>query len=417
MTAARILVVDDEPDVEALVAQRFRRQVRSGELDFRFARDGQQALDMLDAGAEVDVVLADINMPRMDGLTLLQRLGELSLDLKTVIVSAYGDMRNIRTAMNRGAFDFVTKPIEFDDLEATLMRTLQHLAMLRRLREEKLTAERAAAALSRYFSPNMVETLSRQPDCLVPHGDWREATFLFTDLADFTPLAETLGPDALVGLLNGYLEGLTEVVFAHGGTVMKIVGDAVQAIFGAPVTDPEHAARAVACALAIDRFAQAFREEQRQRGVALGVTRIGINSGEAVIGNFGGAHYFDYTAFGDAVNTAARLERANKLIGTRICVSESVVAMATGFVGRPIGTLLLRGKTRPLKCYEPFGAATEMPTRYGEAFALLEAGDPRSRQAFAALVGEIDDDPLALFHLTRLLRGEAGSQIALEDAG
>jgi adenylate cyclase len=417
VTAARILVVDDETDVEALVTQRFRRRIRAGELDFRFARDGQQALEMLATCPEVDVVLADINMPRMDGLTLLQRIEELSLDVKTVIVSAYGDMRNIRTAMNRGAFDFVTKPIEFDDLEATLGRTLRHLAMLRRLREEKWAAEKAATALSRYFSPNMVETLSRQPDCLAPHGEWREASFLFTDLADFTPLTETLSPDALVELLNAYLEGMTEVVFAHGGTVMKIIGDAVQAIFGAPVSDPDHAERAVACALAIDRFAQAFREEQGRRGIPLGVTRIGVNSGEAVIGNFGGAHYFDYTAFGDAVNVAARLERANKTIGTRICVGEAVMARVPGFVGRPIGSLLLKGKTSTLKCYEPLDSRlAQMPVGYREAFALLETGDPRSRQAFAALVGEADDDPLALFHLARLLRGEAGCEIALVEA-
>jgi adenylate cyclase len=413
MTANRILVVDDEPDVEALVTQRFRRRVRAGELEFRFAGDGQQALDMLTADS-VDIVLADINMPRMDGLTLLQRLDELALDLKTVIVSAYGDMRNIRTAMNRGAFDFVTKPIEFGDLEATLTRTLEHLAMLRRLRNDKLAAERATAALSRYFSPNMVETLSRQPDCLTPHGEWREATFLFTDLADFTPLAETLAPEKLVALLNGYLEGLTEVVFAHGGTVMKINGDAVQAIFGAPVAGPDHATQAVACALAIDGFAQSFRQAQRDAGIPLGSTRIGINSGEAVIGNFGGAHYFDYTAFGDAVNVAARLERANKVIGTRICASESVVARIPGFVGRPVGKLLLRGKTQPLGCFEPIAPGEAGTTsKYAAAFALLEAGSPKSRRAFAALVGEADEDPLALFHLGRLLRGEAGCEIAI----
>jgi len=108
----RILVVDDEPDVEVLVTQKFRRQVKKGEMDFLFARDGQHALEVLDGEADIDMVLSDINMPRMDGLTLLDRLNELHRDLKTVIVSAYGDMGNIRTAMNRGAFDFVTKPIE-----------------------------------------------------------------------------------------------------------------------------------------------------------------------------------------------------------------------------------------------------------------------------------------------------------------
>jgi adenylate cyclase len=106
---ARILVVDDEPDVEALVLQKFRRQVRKGEFEFVFAHDGQHALEVLNEEPDVVMVLSDINMPRMDGLTLLDRLTELHDDLKTVIVSAYGDMENIRTAMNRGAFDFVTQ--------------------------------------------------------------------------------------------------------------------------------------------------------------------------------------------------------------------------------------------------------------------------------------------------------------------
>lgn len=417
MTAARILVVDDESDVAALVTQHFRRRVRAGELEFRFARDGQEALETLSADPAFDIVLSDINMPRMDGLTLLDRLGALDLDAKTVIVSAYGDLRNIRTAMNRGAFDFVTKPIEFQDLETTLAKTLEHQVLMRRLRAEKVAAERAAATLARYFSPGVVEALRAQPNCLTPHGEWREASFLFTDLAGFTPLAEALAPDALVSLLNAYLEGLTEIVFAEGGTVMKIIGDAVQAIFGAPVEDPAHADRAVACALAIDRFARGFEAEQRARGIALGATRIGVNTGNAVIGNFGGGRFFDYTAFGDAVNVAARLEGANKITGTRICVSETTVARAATFGGRPIGSLLLRGKSRSLRCYEPLGANgpdRAAATRYAEAFALLEAGDARARQAFAALVGADDSDPLSLFHLGRLLGGCTGSEISLD---
>lgn len=416
MSAARILVVDDEADVEALLSQQFRKRVRAGELEFRFARDGQEALDVLAADPCFDVVLSDINMPRMDGLTLLARLPELALEAKTVIVSAYGDMRNIRTAMNRGAFDFVTKPIEFQDLEATIEKTLEHLKLMRRLQNEKVVAERAAAMLARYFSPGVVEALRAQPDCLTPRGEWREATFLFTDLADFTSLAEALDPTDLVELLNAYLEGVTEVVFAHGGTVMKIVGDSVQAIFGAPVADPEHAGTAVACALAIDRFASVFRADRLAAGIPLGVTRIGINTGHAVIGNFGGSRFFDYTAFGDAVNVAARLERANKTTGTRICVGETVVERTSAFTGRPIGSLLLRGKSRPLKCYEPVDPEHRSASvaRYAAAYALLEAGDAKARQAFAALVGEDDSDPLALFHLGRLLGGQTGSEITLE---
>ena len=114
---ARILVVDDEPDLEALVLQKFRRQIREGTMSFLFARDGVEALAALKANADVDLVITDINMPRMDGLLLLQKLQEGEKRVSAIIVSAYGDMANIRTAMNRGAFDFVTKPIDFGDLE------------------------------------------------------------------------------------------------------------------------------------------------------------------------------------------------------------------------------------------------------------------------------------------------------------
>jgi len=413
----RILVVDDEPDVETLVTQKFRRQVRKGELDFLFARDGQHALEVLSDHADIDMVLSDINMPRMDGLTLLDRVKELHQDLMTVIVSAYGDMGNIRIAMNRGAFDFVTKPIEFADLEATIAKTLEHLRWLRELKEEKARAEQAQATLSRYFSPNIVETLAQNPNCLTPGCERREATFLFTDLADFTPLVENSNSDMIVDLLNAYVDGVAGVIFDHGGTVMKIVGDAVHAIFGAPMDDPEHATHAVACALAIDAFATRFQAEQNAAGISLNATRIGVNSGPAIIGNFGGKHFFDYTAYGDAVNIAARLEQANKIIGTRICVGEETVRQVVpAFLGRPVGRLTLKGKERALGCFEPQteeDANTPATLAYVEAYALLEADDPKARQAFAAVIGQHGENPLTMFHLSRLLEGKTGTEIDL----
>ncbi len=204
---ATILVVDDEPDLETLVQQRFRRQIRGGEFDFRFARDGVEALDMLTNGTDVDMVLSDINMPRMDGLTLLQKIQESDDPLSTVIVSAYGDMANIRTAMNRGAFDFVTKPIDFADLEATIKKTLAHIERLREARRRQAAAERAHALLSRYFSPNLAERLASDPDAVDLGGQRREITSLFTDIAEFTSLVETLDPEIIAPLLNDYLGG------------------------------------------------------------------------------------------------------------------------------------------------------------------------------------------------------------------
>ena len=124
----KILVVDDEPDLEPLMLQRMRRDIRKRRYQFVFAGNGLEALERLEQDPTIDMVLSDINMPRMDGLALLSQIAKVAPNLRSVIISAYGDMKNIRTAMNRGAFDFVTKPIDFDDLRVTIDRTLKHLA-------------------------------------------------------------------------------------------------------------------------------------------------------------------------------------------------------------------------------------------------------------------------------------------------
>ncbi|MBL4906662.1 MAG: response regulator [Sneathiella sp.] len=410
----RILVVDDEPDVEALITQRFRHAIRKGELEFIFAHDGIEALEMLENDNDVEMVLSDINMPRMDGLTLLAKLNELHHELKTIIISAYGDMENIRTAMNCGAFDFVTKPIAFADLEATIQKTLVHLNEFKELQSQRNEAQLARAALSRYFSPNVVKSLTDGSDLLKPGGERQEATFLFTDLTGFTKLVEATPTDITIDLLNHYIDNVANIIFAHEGTVMKVVGDAIQAIFGAPVAQTDHAERAVVCALEVDNFAQKYSASWQKKGINLGATRIGINTGDAIIGNFGGNSFFDYTAYGDAVNVAARLETANKLLGTRICISQTVVDNIENFCGRPIGKLKLAGKSNTVTAYEPLNeqqASTPEVQAYREAHDLLAIGDLSARQAFAALVSKMPDDPLALFHLQRSLVGATDVEI------
>ena len=124
----KILVVDDEPDLEPLILQRMRRNIRSGRYSFVFAGNGIEALERLSNDPAIDMVISDINMPQMDGLTLLEQIPKVDPNVRSVIISAYGDMRNIRTAMNRGAFDFVTKPLDFEDLQITIDRTLSHMA-------------------------------------------------------------------------------------------------------------------------------------------------------------------------------------------------------------------------------------------------------------------------------------------------
>jgi len=414
---ARILVVDDEPDLETLIQQKFRHQIRDGVVSFLFARDGVDALTVLEANRDVDLVVTDINMPRMDGLSLLQKLQESDEKLSTIIVSAYGDIANIRIAMNRGAFDFLTKPIDFLDLETTIAKTIRHVEVLREARRRQAEAERAHASLSRYFSPNLAERLASDADAIDLSGQRREIATLFTDIASFTALVETLEPDVLGPLLNDYLTGMTDLVFAHDGTVAKIVGDALHVLFGAPGEQPDHAARAVACALALDEYAQAFRGRWQKKRIALGVTRIGVHAGPAIVGNFGGGRFFDYTAYGDTINIAARLEAANKQLGTRICVSAILAAKVKDFRGRPVGDLLLRGRSETLRAFEPLPAKQHddpSTKSYLEAFAKLEAGDPGAIAALAAHVGKYADDQLASFHLKRLLNGATGTQIAMD---
>jgi len=414
---ATILVVDDEPDLEALVLQKFRRQIRDGSVAFVFARDGIEALQSILDHPHVDVVVSDINMPRMDGLSLLQKLQESDDKKSTIIVSAYGDMSNIRTAMNRGAFDFLTKPIDFGDLEMTIAKTVRHVEMMRDTRRRQAEAERAHASLSRYFSPQIASRLASVGDNDGMEVHRRDVATIFTDITGFTSLVETAAPEVLGALLNEYVGGMTDVVFAHEGTVAKIIGDAIQILFNAPGDQPDYAARAITCAHDLDGWAQGFRGRWKEKGVNFGVTRIGVHAGPALVGNFGGGRFFDYTAYGDTINTASRLEAANKFLGTRICVSISVAKAAGTFKGRPVGDLMLRGRSEPLRAYEPLSASVfEAPTtrQYLEAFAKLESDDAAAMPSFAALVGQHADDALAGFHLRRLLNGGAGVRIQLE---
>ena len=273
-------------------------------------------------------------------------------------------------------------------------------------------------AFSSYMSPNLVEHLIENPGQLRLGGERRECTFLFTDLADFTSLVEQSDPEVIVSLLNEYLDGMVKIAFQHDGTLDKIVGDAVTIIFSAPVVQPDHAARGVACALAMDSFAQAYAEAKRKEGIGLGKTRIGVNSGPVIIGNFGGDTVFDYTAHGDAINTAARMESVNKHLGTRVCISGFTVAGCPDFIGRPVGTLVLKGKTKGIEAFEPLTRAeAESPAvaAYLAAFELLKREDPGANSAFAALAENYPDDPLAALHLKRLRSGENGTTIVMTE--
>jgi class 3 adenylate cyclase len=281
----------------------------------------------------------------------------------------------------------------------------------RRVRREKRFIRDAFA---RYVAPALVDELEADPGRLVLGGERREVTLLFSDIAGFTKLSEGMDAQALGRVLNDYFDGLCAIVIAHEGTIDKLIGDAVVAIFGAPVARADHAERAVACALEMDAFAERFRREQAALGVALGATRIGVHSGVATVGNFGGRDRFNYTALGDTVNTASRLEGANKALGTRICVSAATATRCPAMRFRPVADVIVKGKTEAVAVVEPVREADDDPG-YGAAYAALRDGSADALTLFERLASLAPDDGLVAVHLARLRAGSRGTRIVLEE--
>ena len=272
------------------------------------------------------------------------------------------------------------------------------------------------SAFGKYVSPAVVRDIVADPSHLRLGGERREVTCVFTDLEGFTNLSESLSPEQLAPLLNEYLDTMCNLFVDHGATIDKVIGDAVVGFFGAPSLQANQSGQAVALAFAIDEFSQAFREAQLNHGVKLGITRIGVHGGPAIVGNFGGERFFDYTAIGDTVNTAARLEGANKYLGTRICVSE-FVAKAAPQLFRPSGILTVKGRSTGIATYEPLksGAAeTIYLEAYRKAYAAMAGKSRAAATAFERLSREHPGDRLVAFHRRRLAEGQIGAQIVLE---
>ncbi len=268
-------------------------------------------------------------------------------------------------------------------------------------------------AFSRYVSPNRVDFLVNNPGQLELGGRRQECSFVFTDLENFTGLMEKMDPGAAVALLNAYLDRMVAIAFARGGTLDRIVGDAVAIMFSAPVPQADHRARAYHCALEMHAFASTYSAELNAKGTPFGKTRIGVHTGEVIVGNFGGSTMFDYRALGDPVNTAARLEGANKYLGTTVCVSEATLSGVDDAVARPIGRLVVKGKTQALQVHEPLTGARD--AAYDAAFEYLRQASPQALPAFEQLARERPQDGLVALHWERLRAGAVDDQIRLDD--
>jgi adenylate cyclase len=272
---------------------------------------------------------------------------------------------------------------------------------------------------SRYLSPKVVEFLVAHPERASLEAERRVMTYLFTDIADFTTFSEKMDSRELAELINEYLEGMTQVVQDQDGMVDKFIGDAVFAIFNVPVYDvPEHAERAVRCALAMDKFTEEFRKKQVEKGLGFGITRIGVLTGAAAIGNFGSQTRLSYTAQGDAVNAASRLEGLNKQFGTHICVAGETRDLCPNIAFREIASVILKGKTVPTMVWEPLHPGSDsvaLLDRYRAAFAKAAAHDPQAKDLFAQLAKDAPNDTLIRWHATRLEHGEVGTEIKMTE--
>ena len=290
-----------------------------------------------------------------------------------------------------------------------------------RWRTEANTRRRLREAFGKFVAPEVVKEIEAQPDALRLGGERREVTCVFTDVAGFTTLCEGLDAEELCELLNRYLGGASDVFIRHGGTIDKFVGDAIVGFFGAPIPREDHAAAAIRMAAALDRFAADFVAAEAREGRAFGVTRIGVHTGQATVGNFGGDLFFDYTAMGDTVNVAARLEGANKAFGGTLCVSGDAAAAAgavEGVLMRPIGELRVKGRAAPLPTFEAFtpgDAKAAYLDAYLDAFEALAGDGARALSAFSKLADAHPDDKLVALHHERLLAGETGGVVTLTE--
>jgi adenylate cyclase len=343
---AKILVVDDEADLELLVKQKFRRKIRENIYEFVFAQNGEEALERVKEHPDLDIVLSDINMPVMDGLTLLSRLPEANPMVKAVVVSAYGDMQNIRTAMNRGAFDFVCKPVDFEDLDLTMEKTIIHVRQL----HETMKAIKENNILKMYVDENVLNFMNHKEfEGSLMKNELVDATVMFIDVCGFTAITEQVPANTVVTLLNGLFDNIVKEIIAQGGHVDKFMGDAVMAVFRGNY----HLDKAIDVALVVREQLKNMEEIKLGDVSYKPAVSIGINSGEMVSGNIGSVSLkrLDYTVIGDAVNLSQRLQSAAK--AGQIIITEEVYHKAKeSFKCEKIGEVTLKNKAKPVIIYE-----------------------------------------------------------------
>jgi class 3 adenylate cyclase len=302
-------------------------------------------------------------------------------------------------------------------LSAAIVYVVRFLEELRARRRSEAEKRRMSERFGRYLAPAIIERLADDPNALSLGGDRRRVTVFFSDLVGYTSISEALKdrPEQLVELVNGYFGVMVAIIERHGGYVDKFIGDAVMAVWGAPLPQESQEMKAVAAALACVSALRRFNDEivVGRHGLPPIGARIGINTGDAIVGNMGAPERLSYTVTGDTVNLASRLEGANKSYGTAIMIGpETAEAVRDGVVLRPLDLLAVKGKRIPVRVYEAVGAAADVGRdaldrieAYNAALALYAARRfAEAEEAFRRLAGE---DAVAALYLARCRAFEA----------
>lgn len=342
-----ILVVDDETDIRELFLQCFSREIEAGTFSLVFAHRGREALDILAGDPSIRIIILDIRMPEMDGFSFLDAVADRIEHLKVIMSTAYGDLHNIRSAMNRGAFDFLTKPLDLQDLRATVAKAVGSVRFddERRRRIERLTEEQGI--LKRYFSADVANEIVKHgyKDRMI--GDNHHATILFMDIRDFTSLSEKIPPMQVAEFLNLLYPDVMELILGRRGSINKIIGDAIVATFGVPFHTENDAKNAVESAVAIRDYVDRFNKFRppflENFPIRIG---IGVTTGPVFAGNIGSFRRMEYTVIGDLVNTASRLQQLTKKTEVDILIDGATLRAAGDIVAtKPVRVKSIRGKT------------------------------------------------------------------------
>jgi adenylate cyclase len=273
----------------------------------------------------------------------------------------------------------------------------------------------AQSALGKYLPADVAAQIMRDPDQLSLHGERRNIFCVFTDLEGFTKLSHATTPETVARLLNAYLDRLSDIVLEHGGTIDKFVGDAIVAFWGAPLSRPDDGRRAAAAALAMYEAGEKFRIDLAEGVPPLGMTRVGLHVGDAIVGNFGGEGRIQYTALGDSMNTASRLEAANKGLKTGVLISAEAAERSDRDDLVPMGRVTLRGRAQPVDVFTP--RPDLVPERRAHIAALVAAHAAGDKSAYVtsatALAEEFGQDASIMFLIERLNETEKGESYVL----